>query len=148
MKTKYLFLVIITLISTNIFSQNCKDYKKNREKYEAEKVAYITKQLNLSVKESQEFWPLYNEYQNKKDDIFISLRKIHKNIVKDFDNISDQDAEKALNQISDLKVQQAELSKEYEKKFLKVLPPKKVLLLYKAERDFKKTLLKELKKAH
>jgi hypothetical protein len=38
-----------------------------------------------------------------------------------------------------------DLRKKYHIEFKKVLPPKKLLKLYQAEKDFKKFLLKEIK---
>jgi hypothetical protein len=42
------------------------------------------------------------------------------------------------------KVQEAELFKKYANEFKKVLPTKKVVLLFKAENEFKRELLKQL----
>jgi len=39
----------------------------------------------------------------------------------------------------------AQLGNEYHQKFKKVLPPVKLILLYKADHDFKKQLLKKMK---
>ncbi|HWB24287.1 MAG TPA: hypothetical protein VG738_02355 [Chitinophagaceae bacterium] len=36
-----------------------------RQKVEAIKIAYITKELNLSPAEAQRFWPVYNSYSNE-----------------------------------------------------------------------------------
>ena len=35
------------------------------QKLEAIKIAYITRQLNLSPQEAQRFWPVYNNYSNE-----------------------------------------------------------------------------------
>ena len=32
---------------------------------EAYKIAYLTKKLNLSPQEAQQFWPIYNKYQQE-----------------------------------------------------------------------------------
>ena len=37
--------------------------EKKKEKIEAMKVAYLTNELELTVEESQAFWPVYNELQ-------------------------------------------------------------------------------------
>ena len=37
------------------------------ERVQALKVAFITKQLNLTSDEAEKFWPIYNDYQDKRD---------------------------------------------------------------------------------
>ena len=141
------FILIIALffVSNTAFSQDCPRYKENREKIETEKIAFITDKLNLTVEEAQNFWPVYNEFQNKKEEIFIEKRKMHKSIIKNIDTLSDKDIIEALNKINGLKLKEVQLEKEYTDKFLKVLPPKKVILLHKTEMEFKRSLLKKLK---
>ena len=41
------------------------EIEKKKEKIEAIKVAYISEELELTVAESQAFWPVYNELQSK-----------------------------------------------------------------------------------
>ena len=45
------------------------DLEKKKEKIEAIKVAYLTEELELTVAESQAFWPVYNERQNKEHEL-------------------------------------------------------------------------------
>ncbi|HLG04086.1 MAG TPA: hypothetical protein VI731_10860, partial [Bacteroidia bacterium] len=37
------------------------------ERVQALKVAFITKHLNLTPAEAEKFWPVYNEYQDKRE---------------------------------------------------------------------------------
>ena len=53
---------------------------ERREKMEAQKIAFITKQLELTPDEAKVFWPVYNEYDAKR----LELRKSFKNR-EDFD---------------------------------------------------------------
>jgi len=41
------------------------DLEQKKEKIEAIKVAYLTEELELTVAESQAFWPVYNELRKK-----------------------------------------------------------------------------------
>lgn len=109
-----------------------------REKIEALRVAFITKELNLSSEESQKFWPLYNEYQDKLKAARHEL-KAHR---AEFG--SDKEAQEFLD--AELLYRQRELSfyKQYYDKFKQVLPLKKVAELRHAEEEFKKELLKQL----
>ena len=58
--------------------------------------------------------------------------------------MTDAEAEKVLNDMVNFKIQEADLLKKYASEFKKVLPVKKVVLLFKAENDFKRELLKKL----
>jgi len=44
-----------------------------------------------------------------------------------------------------LKTEQHDLQQEFHKKYLEILPPKKILKLYTAERDFRMHLLRKLR---
>ena len=109
-----------------------------REKIEAVRVAFITQKLNLTVDESQKFWPVYNEYQDKLRSARQEFRK-QSNV---FTN--DKEAQDYLDAELLLKQREFNLYKEYYEKIKKTLPVKKVAELRQAEEDFKKELLKQL----
>ena len=115
-----------------------------RDKIDALRVSFISSKVSLTTQENQLFWPLYNEYNDKADNIKKSFRQ---QFVKDvdFNTLSDKEAEAYL--IAELLVKQKEyeLSKEYYEKFKKVLPIKKIALIRRAEDDFKKELIKNIK---
>ena len=146
MKTRNLIILIVILfISNTSFSQDCPRYKENREKIESEKVSFITEKLDLTVKEAQKFWPIYNEFQKKRDAIFIEKRTLHKKLTKNTETLSDKEIIEGLNKVNALKLKEVQLEKEYTDKYLKVLPAKKVIMLHKTEMEFKRTLLHKLK---
>ena len=82
--------LIALLCPLFMFSQNILD--KKREKIEIEKIAYITKALDLSSEEAQVFWPLYNKYSDKKNEgenrisFYINLKKVSAEKIKDCSN--------------------------------------------------------------
>ena len=146
MKTlKKLTFLILTLLATSIvFGQSSKDKKPSKEKVKAMKVGYITKKLDLTPEEAQKFWPVYNEFDAKMDEIHKSIRKMHK---KDngIDEMTDEEVEKMINAHTKLRQKELDIHKEYHLKFKTVLPIKKVAKLYKANHDFKRDLLKRIK---
>ena len=109
-----------------------------RERIEALRVAFITQKLNLTPDESQKFWPVYNEYQDK----LKSSRKEFKSQPTTFAN--DKEAQEYLGAELLLKQREFSLYKEYYEKIKKTIPIKKVAELRQAEEDFKKELLKQL----
>jgi Spy/CpxP family protein refolding chaperone len=121
------------------------DFAEKREKIEAIKVAYITEELDLTVKESQAFWPIYNELSDKEE----ALRKKQRdNLVefKDFEDASDKDIEKAIYEMADLHIQIDELRKSYLDDFIKVIGAKKTAKLLKAEKEFGRKLMERMKR--
>jgi len=48
----------------------------NQEKIEAQRVAFITQELDLTPDEAKVFWPVYNEYDAKRHE----FKKTFKNI--------------------------------------------------------------------
>jgi hypothetical protein len=109
-----------------------------REKIEALRVAFITQKLNFTADESQKFWPVYNEYQDK----LRTSRKEFRNQPNTF--VNDKDAQEYIDAELLLKQREFNLYKEYYEKIKKTIPIKKVAELRQAEEDFKKELLKQL----
>ena len=117
-----------------------------KEKIEAQKIAYITNALDLTSAEAQQFWPVYNEFSDKNEEL---LKAFRKNNIEDKNVNTETISDKEALEMADAQIIQAQklldLRKKYHIEFKKVLPPKKLLKLYQAERDFKKFLLKEIK---
>ena len=138
--TKYIFVFVFCIFTLSVFAQP----GTKRDKIEALRVSFISSKVTLTNQETQLFWPLYNEYNDKLDNIKKSFRQ---QFVKDvdFNVLSDKEAEAYL--IAELVVKQKEyeLSKEYYEKFKKVLPVKKIALIRRAEEDFRKELIKNIK---
>ena len=65
MKNK-IFTIILLFVSISTFAQLEKEKgytKKISEKLKALKVAHITEQLDLTKKEAENFWPIYNAHE-------------------------------------------------------------------------------------
>ncbi|WP_339917721.1 hypothetical protein [Yeosuana marina] len=115
----------------------------NRDKIKTLKIAFITEKLNLTEKEAQAFWPVYNSFEEE----YMRLRRQsyekRKNI--DFQNITDKDAEALLNEIRVIEKKKYTLKENYMNDLLKVISPKKIILLNKVEDDFKHKIFEEFK---
>ncbi len=138
--TKYIFICVFCIIALSAMAQP----GTKRDKIDALRVSFITSKVPLSNQESQLFWPLYNEYNDKADNLKKSFRQqFIRNV--DYSTVSDKEAEAYLVAELTLKQKEYELSKEYYEKFKKVLPIKKIALIRRAEEDFKKELIKNIK---
>jgi hypothetical protein len=116
------------------------------EKIKAEKISFFTSQLNLTPTEAQAFWPVYNEYEKKRFDIQREIHHFERMPDEDFAKLSDSDIEKMTNDYINSFDQEAQLLKEYNKQFLKILPKKKVLMVYRAENEFRSHLIRQFRK--
>ncbi len=145
---KKLTLLTLTLLLTGIVFGQPKDGKRpSKEKVKAMKVGYITEKLNLTSEEAQKFWPIYNEFDAKMEEIHKAIRKMHKKD-KTIDEMTDKEVEEMVDKHDALRQKELDIHKEYHTKFKTVLPIKKVAKLYKADKDFKRDLLKRIKNHH
>ena len=138
--TKYISICVFCIIALSAMAQP----GSKRDKIDALRVTFITSKVALTNQESQLFWPLYNEYNDKADNLKKSFRQQFIRDV-DYSTVSDKEAEAYLVAELTLKQKEYELSKEYYEKFKKVLPIKKIALIRRAEEDFKKELIKNIK---
>lgn len=137
-----LLVVLMFFVGLNLFGQAM----NRKEQLESQKVAFITKQLNLSVEEAQKFWPVYNEMQQKKNKINAKRRQILKKISEKNTDIKDSELTELLDSYIASQLEEAKLSKDYHEKFKAVLPIRKVVAYYKAEERFKRILLQQVQK--
>ncbi|GGX14846.1 hypothetical protein [Aquimarina muelleri] len=139
---KIILLIYVIFIYSGIFAQN-----GSREKIKAFKIAYITEKLNLSSKEAQEFWPIYNNHE----EIIENLRKEKRKLMKalkeadDSENITDKRAEDFINQYLESEEKKSKAKKNLILDLKKSIPNKKIIKLIKAERDFHKRMLDRIK---
>lgn len=138
--TKHIFSILFWLLAISAVAQPV----SKRDRVEALRVSFITQKVNFTAQEAQQFWPLYNEYNDKIEAHRKSFRQQYsKNVTLEFTN--DKEAEQYLAAELNLKQKEYELYKEYYEKFKKVLPVKKVATLRRAEEEFKKELIKNIK---
>ncbi len=114
------------------------------ERVQALKVAFITKRLDLTSEEAEKFWPIYNEYSDKRDAVRKQLQADYKMTRDQADQLTPDQLSKLVDDEMALKQQDVALQMEMNDKLKKVLPPKKLAQLYVAEEDFKKELLRIL----
>lgn len=137
---KHIFYTLLVMFVINgAFAQGDK-----KDKIDALRAAFISKKVNFTATESQAFWPLYNEMNDKLEAGRKSF-KIQYNAKTNYDFATDKEAEAYLAAELSLKQKEFELYRDYYEKFKKVLPVKKVSAVRRAEEDFKKELIKIVK---
>ena len=137
---KYLSLIIMfALAAGQVNAQNIKDNLRN------ERLEFVKKKLSLTPEEEKLFVPLYNSYLDE----FEKARKEAKE-EKDLANIdltfmSDQECEEIINDYIQVRQNEVDILKKYTAEFKKILPVKKVAMIYKAEFEFKKVMVRKFR---
>lgn len=139
---KLIYITLFLFISINTFGQR-------NDKIKALKISFFSEELNLSEKEAEQFWPIYNAYYSKTSKIKRQdIRIIRKEIKENKDALSDEQAKELLNRlvtaISSLHEEESKLID----KLQNVLSSKKILLLKIAEEDFKRKILEQYRNKH
>ncbi|MFV9550318.1 sensor of ECF-type sigma factor [Algibacter sp. PT7-4] len=139
---KTLLPIILLLISFNLTAQH-----KNREQIKSLKVSFLTEKLDLTAKEAQEFWPVYNAYEKAYYSIrHNEIKNIRKEIKSNLDNLNNEKAKELLQKLNNAETNMHELRIRFSKNLLKILSPKKIILFKVAEEDFKRKMFDEYKK--
>ena len=118
---------------------------EHMERIKAQRVAFFTEKLQLTEQEASIFWPVYNDYNNRKDMINNESRNLGIFIARNADNMSESEVEESMQKYINLQNQEHALFLEYHKKYLEILPARKVMKLYIAETQFKQFLLNKLR---
>src|SRR5690554_5414318 len=103
------------------------------QQIEAAKVAYISKQLELTPAEAQKFFPIYNEYRKEMYQITRSKKGDQSNFKRKEGNELEFDS-KVLA-----------CKKKYRERFATAIPVSKASRFFEVEREFREQLFKELK---
>lgn len=146
MKRKILFLFSLGVFFGTTSGTLLAQSQEQIDKINEERKVYFTDKLELTDSESKAFWPVYDDFLNRKMKLVEDERNTWMYAHKNADNLSDKEIVETLDKAYNLKEEQLKLEREYyQDKFLKVLPTKKVLELGKVEWDFRRHLLRQLR---
>ena len=135
----FLSLFLILSIQTQLFSQG-----KNMERIKTQRVAFYTEKLELSEKEAEKFWPVYNDYNSQKEKINIQRSTIMRRLLREMENMNEKEIEESHQKFIDIQSKSHKLFLRFDDKFLEILPASKVMKLYITEIQFKQFLLKQI----
>ena len=117
-----------------------------RDRIKTLKVAFITERVGLTSEEAQQFWPIYNEHEDNLEEIRRKERaELEVNIARAQD-LSNTDSERLLDRLLELQFEKQKVDQDFLSRLRTVIPAKKVLLLVKAEEDFKRQMIQEFRK--
>jgi hypothetical protein len=145
MKTSKILPLFIAFISLNVIAQDGPIIRKKKEQIKALKIAFITNELALTSDEATKFWPLFNAFEDKQQEIKKQKLKGYLNRVDDdsFDNLSEKDATTMLAQMESTEDELYQLKKKFISNLKGIFSPIKILKLKKAEDNFNRKLLQQ-----
>ena len=109
-----------------------------RERVRAEKVAFLTEEIDLTESEAQVFWPIYNEIQKAQRDGFDAVQKAYAAMAKGVqEKKSPKEMEKLVKAYIEAKEKNEGIETKFMNKLLKALPADKVARYYVAEEKFR-----------
>ena len=140
MKIRYFITIAACLFCMTTLAQ--KKNPSNEAEFRTKQQAYMTKKAALTPEESEKFFPLYFEFQDKKK----TINKEAWEIARKGKNPETTDTEykEIIDKFFDNQETIAKLEKEYIKKYRAFLSDKKVYMVYWAERKFTRNMLKIL----
>ena len=144
---KRTFSLIALSLFVNVLFINAQSSDKslmNLQQFEKNKQEFIIKEASLTQEEANMFFPLNNELQKKK----LELHRKHQEEMKhtkEAENISEEEYKQLIDGNINLKMKEAELDKEYSKKFDKLMSPQKLFKAQQAERTFMQEELRKFR---
>ncbi len=142
-KIIYLFFatwVCVTIQAQDLDEAQAKDAAK--DKIKAARIGLISQRLGLTPDQAEKFWPLYNEYAQKRSQLMKPYKEAERNINP---KNADPKQQQALIDLG-LKIKQDQLGleKEYSGKMMSVITAQQMLNLRQAEHDFRNIIINML----
>jgi hypothetical protein len=139
---KYFFIFLFCVNAIFLWAQQPAK-SDTKDAINARKVLFITKEMSLTADEAEKLWPVYNEFEQKREDLRKERIKITKKLKAGKDKLSEKEFEELIDQEIEFRQKETDVQKERHKRLKKILAMKKIALLYQAEEDFKMILLKD-----
>lgn len=121
------------------------DRAERYAKMKSMKIAYITEHLELTPEEAEKFWPIYNEYEKKRNEVTKGIFEHFNPDQEEPLELSDEDADKTIRRRFEEEQTLLDLKKEYYGKYKEVLPASRIFKLHQVENRFKRHLLERVR---
>lgn len=104
-----------------------------RSEVQSRRQEIVKELMELTPQESEAFWPVYRDYQRDAAKLGDQRVALIETYFANADNLTDEQADKLLDDAFKLRKNQLDLQKKYVGKYRKVLPAVKVARLYQIE---------------
>lgn len=146
---KFLAILIAASITIVSFAQdNAPQQKKGNgaERIRAEKIAYLTARIDLTVEEAQAFWPLYNKIEAEQKELAKAEREAFKALnIAIREGKPEAEVSKLLDAYVSAKQANVNLHLQNSKAYKKVLSSAKLAKFYTADEMFRRMQINNLR---
>lgn len=115
-----------------------------RSRIRAAHVAYITDQLSLTPEEAEKFWPVYNEFLEKRRALKLEYRD--RKLNPDPKKTADENDKELVELGFKIKQQELDLEKDYSGRLLNVISAQKLKILPEAEKRFRQMIINQIQR--
>lgn len=145
----FIFTIILTLGQLQTNAQSATNINPDPNSAKMKRIAqmrnkFIKERLNLTPEQEEKFWPVYSKYDAKKREIRQETRRLRRR--RALLTATDEQLVTKLRKLMALKQTEVDLEKEYLDKFLKVINARQVTELYRAEEEFIRKLIRQLRR--
>jgi hypothetical protein len=141
MKNYFINIILLLLIVYVLPASGQARQGNAMAKIQAKKKAFFNEKLQLTPKESDQFWPVYNDYSNRKNLINQQRNSLMAFYIQNEKNLDDKEMTETLEKFLDFQKQETALMKNYTDRFREFLPDSKVIKVFVTELQFKRYLL-------
>ncbi|MDY6799671.1 MAG: hypothetical protein SVU94_00445 [Bacteroidota bacterium] len=146
MKIFTTFILVMSFVISGLHSNAQESNKASKEQQiKSQKIAFFTDKIGLTPEEAEKFWPIYNRYWERKNNIIANRKETMTQFAKNSENMSKKEMFQYADNYINYEMQLAELLDEYHDKFKEILSIQKVMKIYLADYEFKAYLLKKIR---
>lgn len=143
---KNIKFIIMLSLPFFAFSQEMNELNERRKRMQTRKIAFVSNSLEISPKQSESFWPIYNVYSSELKSIYLKKKKVRRNYMLNKQSMNDIDLGLVIDSLFNLDKEYLDLKIKYVKQFSNIISNKQMFELYIIEENFKKDLLRKIKK--
>ncbi|WP_029036515.1 Spy/CpxP family protein refolding chaperone [Salinimicrobium xinjiangense] len=132
----YLIAILFLLFG---FTLSAQDRSEHLERIKALKTAHITEGLNLTAKEAQQFWPVYNEFDEKRRELY----RRERSKVQNAECLSEEKARAQLEEYVEIEREDYLLKKKYYNDLKKIFTAQRIMQLKQVEDEFNQKMMRE-----
>ncbi|MBY5950346.1 hypothetical protein KUV23_05140 [Algoriphagus marincola] len=135
MKKFGIFLILNFLIIISVHAQR---RGIDRERLEAARIAFITTRLDLSPEQAQKFWPIFNEFNEQREEKLKQIASL--NPRSSTESISKEEAQRLIKQRFELQRELIEDEEVFVQKAATVISYQQILQLNSINREFARSI--------
>ena len=124
MKMRITLLITAIAFTLSSFAQHKEMDKDKREQVEAQKIAYLSKRMELSPDEAKIFWPVHDKYDAQLHELRKEYRASMKAKGNDLNELSDSEIEVLIDKEMEIKEQELKVRQSMHTELKKLIGPK------------------------